>query len=120
MKKQMLVIVIIVLMLAFILTGCFDNNGNKDTSDENDEGTSDGNEYTMSYSELFSDVTWDDNYQNLTLNSYEDGDIINIVDTVLFSQYNPDTSPDPLTVVAFGDEYLGLYFIGDKTAMSTP
>jgi len=38
----------------------------------------------------------------------------------LFSQYNPDASPDPLTVVAFGDEYLGLYFIGDKTAMYPP
>jgi len=104
MKKQLIIIGVTVVMLAIGLSGC------------NEEKQSDGKKgYTMTYAELYSDVRFLSDSEIPTLQSYKEGDIINIQDQILTVRYNENAQPNPITLVTIDVEKLPLCFLGDKT-----
>jgi len=95
MKKQILIIATVAVLLILGLSGCF--------SADNGEGPK---AYTLTHSELISDLTFIDNFP--TLQSYEEGDTITIYDTVLNASYDEQNDK---TMVTFYYGSFGQYFL---------
>ena len=113
MKKQMLVLSIVILMLVTLISGCTENDTNDNT------GSSTPKTYTWTAKEFQNDLDWDTDwvtYIKMDYNTLEEGDTLIIQDTI--SEVSYDLTSDRTTITfawveGTGNLSLNLPFEGD-------
>ena len=112
MKKQTLIVCIVVLMLVALFCGCTENKTNDDTDDGDKGGETTANTYTWTAKETMADIPIDTDFSDgaqVLYNTLKDGDALIIEDIISNINYDPDLDQTTISFEWTEDEMTGSF-----------